>query len=72
MSTSQSVAPNAVKLGKHDNMATETIAIAMIALAIPPDAKCSLQCAPIVARKLKYRLNHVRADLCIAVIAFVK
>jgi len=66
------VAPNAVKLGKHDSTETATIAMVMITTAIPPDAKSSLQCAPSVARKLKYRLNLMVTGLFTALIATVK
>jgi len=69
---SPNVAPNAVRHGSQS--ATETVAIAMVMAdtAIGPLARCSLQYAPIVAMKLKYRSNHVKADQCIAVIVTVK
>jgi hypothetical protein len=41
-------------------------------MALHPDAKCSLRCALIVVRKLKYRSSPARVDQCIAVIATVK
>ena len=68
----QSVVPNAARHGRQS--ATETVATAMemVATVTEPLAKCSLRYAPIVARKLKYRLNHAKADQCIAVIVTVK
>jgi hypothetical protein len=65
-----SAVPNAVKEGRHGRTATAKIAIEMIDMSLHPDAKCSLQCARSVARKLKYRLNLVRVDPYIAGIAF--
>jgi uncharacterized membrane protein len=62
---SLNVAPNAVRQGKHSGMET-------VATAIVPLAKCFLQYAPVVARKLKYRSSHAEIDQCIAVIATVK
>jgi hypothetical protein len=62
---SPNAVPNAVRQGKHSG--TETMAT-----AIDPHAKCSLQYAPIVARKLKYRSSHAKTDRYIAVIASVK
>ena len=62
---SPNAAPNAVK--KESQSATETVATALVL-----HAKCSLLYAPIVAKKLKYRSNHARKDLCIAAIATVK
>jgi hypothetical protein len=44
----------------------------MVATVTEPLAKCSLRYAPIVARKLKCRSNHAKADQCIAVIVTVK
>lgn len=69
---SPSVAQNAVRPGK--NASTETVAIAMVMIAIATDldARCSLQYALSVASKLKCRSSPVRADQCIAVIATAK
>ena len=69
---SPNAAPNAVRQGKHSG--TETVATAMVMAdtAIVPLAKCSLQYAPIVARKLRYPLNLVAIDQCTAAIAIVK
>ena len=70
--TSPSVASNAVRQGKHASTETVATAMVMIATATGRAAKCSLQYALSVARKLKYRSSPVRADQCIAVIATVK
>ncbi len=60
-------APNAAGHGSQST--TEAVAIAMVTETL---AKCSLPYAPLVARKLKYRSNHAKADRCIAVIVTVK
>jgi len=69
---SPNAVPNAVRHGSQS--ATETVAtdMEMVATVTEPLAKCSLWYAPIVARKLKYRSNHAKADQCIAVIVTVK
>jgi threonine/homoserine/homoserine lactone efflux protein len=69
---SLNVAPNAVRQGKHSGMETVATVMVMADTAIVPLAKCFLQYAPIVARKLKYRSSHAEIDQCIAVIATVK
>ena len=70
--TSPNVAPDAVRQGKHSG--TEIMATAMVIAdtAIVPLAKCSRQYAPIVARKLKYRLSLAKVDQCTAEIATTK
>ena len=66
------VVPHVARQGKHGSTETVATAMAMTATATHPDARCSLQYAPIVARKLKYRSSPVRADRCIVAIATVK
>jgi hypothetical protein len=69
---SLSVVLNVVRRGIH--RATKTVATAMgiVAMVTEPLAKCSLRYVQIVARKLKYRSNHAKADQCIVVIATAK
>jgi len=62
---SPSAVPRAAKQGNQS--VTEIAAIAM-----GPDAKCSLQYAPSVAKTLKYLLNLAVVDQCIVAIATVK
>ena len=44
----------------------------VVAIATEPDAKCSRQYAPSVAKTLKYRSNHAKVDQCIVAIAIEK
>jgi len=72
--TSLNVVPNVVRQGKHSGTVTVAIAmaIAIADTAIVPLAKCSLQYAPIVARKLKYHSSHDKTGLYIAAIVSAK
>jgi hypothetical protein len=80
--TSPNAVPNAVRQGKQNVSATaavtatETIAIAIaieIAATVPHlHARCSRQCALIVARKLQYPSSPAKVDRYIAVIATAK
>jgi hypothetical protein len=69
---SRSVAPNAVRQGKHSG--TEMVATAMVLAdtAIVPLAKCFLQFVLSVARRLRYRLSLVKVDQYTAEIATTK
>jgi len=70
--TSPNVAPNVVRQGKHSGTEIMTIAMVIVDTAIVLLAKCSRQYAPIVARKLKYRLSLAKVDRCTAEIATIK
>ena len=62
---SLSVARHAAKPGKPS--VTEVVAIAM-----GPDARCSPQYVPSVAKTLKYRSSPVKVDQCTAATAIAK
>jgi hypothetical protein len=70
--TSPNVAPNAVRPEKHSGTATLATAMAVADTAIVPLARCSLQYAPIVARKQKCHSSHAKTDQYIAAIASAK
>ena len=64
--------PNAVRQGRHSGTETVAAAMAIADMGIVHPARCSLQYAPIVARKRKYHSNHDKTDQYIAAIVSVK